>query len=84
MFYNAYYLFVKFSGETMPFYDFRLRIITQLLNKTAVPTVTVGSRKHIPTKIPLKNAKGETKRRRCKCVQQKILDEILCISVLNV
>ena len=72
MVYNAYYLFVKFSGETMPFYDFRLQIITQLLNKTAVPTVTVGSRKHIPTKIPLKNAKGETKRRCKVCATKNI------------
>lgn len=73
---NSFFLYNKYSGQRINLYNFRLQVIKQLLNQEERRETENRKRKvatHIPTKIQAKNAKGETKRKKCRyCTTKKI------------
>ncbi|KAJ8936868.1 hypothetical protein NQ314_012132 [Rhamnusium bicolor] len=76
MVFNAFLLYIKYSGKKMPFYDFRLSIVEDLLPADhALSTAPKKPPKltlleHFPTKC-LKNEQGRAMRRRCKSCWSK-------------
>lgn len=70
---NSFFLYNKYSGKKLNFYEYRLSVIEVLLPEvSAKPVTKKAALDHLPTKIENTNKKGHTLRKRCKvCSQDK-------------
>lgn len=71
LFINAHFLYRKFgTNRKMPFYDFRIAVLEELLQTTQEPTVRVGAEQHVLEKTP-KNGKWKRVYRKCvRCTKR--------------